>query len=129
MHELSIAASIVETAAEHLRRLGGGLVRSVNLRIGALSCVHEDALRYGFELVREGTPLATATLAITAVPVRIWCPVCRLESELPGIQRFACPACGHLSGDIRAGRELEIESLVIEPESTAEPACAGERPP
>ena len=39
------------------------------------------------------------------MPVRIWCPTCRVESELSGIQRFACPACGHLSGDIRAGRE------------------------
>lgn len=125
VHELSIAASIVKAASEHLRQLGGGRIRSVNLRIGALSCVHEDALRYGFALVREGTPLATATLAITAVPVRIWCPGCRLESELSGIQRFACPACGHLSGDVRAGRELDIDSLEIETEGTAEPAAAG----
>jgi hydrogenase nickel incorporation protein HypA/HybF len=129
VHELSIACSIVETATGHVRRLGGGLVRTVHLRIGALSCVHEDALRHGFELVREGTPLATATRAITTVPVRIWCPVCRLESELSGIQRFACPGCGHLSGDIRAGRELEIESLVIEPASGAEPTFTGEMPP
>lgn len=126
MHELSIAASIVEAASAHLRQLGGGWIRSVHLRIGALSCVNEDALRYGFALVREGTPLAMATLAITAVPVRIWCPGCRMESELPGIQRFACPACGHLSGDVRAGRELDIDSLVMEREDTAEPVAAGE---
>lgn len=126
MHELSIAASIVDAASEHLRQVGGGRIRSVHLRIGVLSCVHEDALRYGFALVREGTPLAAATLAITAVPVRIWCPGCRMESELSGIQRFACPACGHLSGDVRAGRELDIDSLVIEREDTAARVTAGE---
>jgi hydrogenase nickel incorporation protein HypA/HybF len=126
VHELSIASSIVEAASEHLRQLGGGRIKAVRLRIGALSCVHEDALRYGFDLVREGTPLATAVLAITAVPVRIWCPTCRVGSELSGIQRFACPACGHLSGDIRAGRELDIESLEIETEHAVQPTAAGE---
>jgi hydrogenase nickel incorporation protein HypA/HybF len=113
MHELSIASSIVEIAGEHARREGGGRVASVTLRIGRLSCVHEDALRSSFDLVTEGTPLAGATLAVIEVPVRIWCALCEAEVELPGIQRFACPACGHLSGDIRAGRELDIESIQI----------------
>ena len=113
MHELSIASSIVEIVGEHARREGGRRVASVTLRIGRLSCVHEDALRYSFDLVTEGTPLAGATLAVIEVPVRIWCALCEAEVELPGIQRFACPACGHLSGDIRAGRELDIESIQI----------------
>jgi len=113
MHELSIANNIVEIAAEHARQQGGGRVTEVTLRIGRLSCVHEDALRYSFDLVTEGTPLAGASLAVIEVPVRIWCPTCSAEVELPGIQRFACPACGHLSGDIRAGRELDIESIQI----------------
>jgi hydrogenase nickel incorporation protein HypA/HybF len=113
MHELSIASSIVEIVGEHARREGGGRVASVTLRIGRLSCVHEDALRYSFDLVTEGTPLAGATLAVIEVPVRIWCALCKAVVELPGIQRFACPACGHLSGDIRAGRELDIESIQI----------------
>jgi Zn finger protein HypA/HybF involved in hydrogenase expression len=56
---------------------------------------------------------------VIEVPVRIWCAVCKAEVELPGIQRFACPVCGHLSGDIRAGRELDIESIQIAPEQIA----------
>jgi hypothetical protein len=35
------------------------------------------------------------------------------EVDLPGIQSLACPACGTTSGDIRAGRELDLESLEI----------------
>jgi len=116
MHELSIASSIVEIAGEHARREGGGRVTGVTLRIGRLSCVHEDALRSSFDLVTEGTPLAGASLAVIEVPVRIFCALCNAVFELPGIQRFACPACGHLSGDIRAGRELDIESIQIAPE-------------
>lgn len=120
MHELSIATSIVEAVTDHLREAGGGEVAAVTLRIGRLSCVHEDALRFSFDLVREGTPLAAATLRIVEVPVAIWCPACRAEVELPGIQSFACPACGTRSGDIRRGKELDLESIEL-----AEPA-AGE---
>jgi hydrogenase nickel incorporation protein HypA/HybF len=119
MHELSIANSIVEIVAELARQHGGGRVMGVTLRLGRLSCVHEDALRLSFDLVTEGTPLAGASLAVIEVPVRIWCAVCKAVIELPGIQRFACPACGHLSGDIRAGRELDIESIQIAPEQIA----------
>ena len=119
MHELSIATSIVDIVGEQALQQGGGRITGVTLRIGRLSCVHEDALRYSFDLVTEGTPLAGASLAVIEVPVRIWCPACEAEVELPGIQRFACPTCGHLSGDIRAGRELDIESIQIEADQTA----------
>ncbi len=128
MHELSIASSIVEIAAEHARQQGGGRVASVTLRIGRLSCVHEDALRYSFDLVTEGTPLAGASLAVIEVPVRIWCAVCNAVVELPGIQRFACPACGHLSGDVRAGRELDIESIQIVDDQLAPDQIAAAHP-
>ncbi len=75
--------------------------------------MHEDALRYSFDLAREGTPLADAELRVITIPVRVWCPACAAEFELPGIQRFACPVCGQLSADIRAGRELDLDSIEL----------------
>ena len=128
MHELSIANSIVEIVGDQVLQQGGGRITGVTLRIGRLSCVHEDALRYSFDLVTEGTPLAGASLAVIEVPVRIWCAICKAEVELPGIQRLACPACGHLSGDIRAGRELDIESIQIEADPTASEQTAANTP-
>lgn len=113
MHELSIASQVVEIVSRHAAEHGGLGVTAVALRIGQLSCVHEDALRYSFDLVREGTPLAAAELRIVTVPVCIWCPSCQAERELPGIQRFACPVCGTPSADIRAGRELDLESIEL----------------
>jgi hydrogenase nickel incorporation protein HypA/HybF len=88
-------------------------VAAVTLKIGALSCVHGDALRFSFNLVREGTPLAAAELRIVTVPVVIWCAACGREVALPGIQKLACPECGTPSGDIRAGRELDLESIEL----------------
>ena len=114
MHELSIAMNVVELASRHAADQGGGRVRSITVRIGRLSCVHEDALRSSFDLAREGTPAADAELRIVAVPVQIWCPACRAERELPGIRRFACPDCGTRSADIRTGLELDLESIELE---------------
>lgn len=114
MHELSIVARVVELAAEHCRAAGAARVAAVTLRIGRLASVHEDALRFSFDLVREGTPLAAARLHVVEVPVTVWCPACGADRELPGIQRFACPACGTLTGDVRAGNELELDSIELE---------------
>jgi len=113
MHELSIAARVIDEAAERCLAAGGRRVVAVTLRIGRLACVHEAPLRCGFEHLRAGTPLDGAQMRIIDVPVRIWCPRCAAEVELPGIQSLACPACGTVSGDIRAGRELDLESIEI----------------
>ena len=76
-------------------RAGGGEVRRVTLRIGRLAGVHEDPLRFSFDLVREGTPLAAAELAVIDVPVRIWCPTCEIEVELPGDPVVRLPGLWH----------------------------------
>lgn len=121
MHELSIATRVLEVAVEHCRAARADRVAAITLRIGRLACIHEDALRFSFDLVREGTPLAAADLRIIDVPVRIWCPACVAERELPGIQQFACPTCGMPTGEIRAGKELDLESIELETSETAAP--------
>ena len=109
MHELSIAMAVIDEVTKQVAGAGGGRVLSITLRIGRLSMVQEGTLRSSFDLASAGTELLGARLEIIDVPVRIWCPDCSAERELPGIQRFACPECGRLSGDIRAGRELDLE--------------------
>lgn len=114
MHELSIATSVLTAATDLACQHGASRVLTITLRIGRLSCVHEEALRYSFDLIRAGTPSAEATLTIIPVPVRIWCPSCQNEQDLPGIQHLVCPTCGTRTGDIRAGRELDIESITLD---------------
>jgi hydrogenase nickel incorporation protein HypA/HybF len=125
MHELSIAMKVIDEVAKQVAGAGGGRVLAITLRIGRLSCVQEGALRLSFELASAGTELSGSRLEIIDVPVRIWCPTCGAEQELPGVQSLACPECGRLSGDIRAGRELDLESIELEslpPPSTEQTA-------
>lgn len=114
MHELSIVQSIVNTVGEVLSANPVKRVISVRMRIGALSGVVEDALQFSYGIAIEGTALAGSRLEVTRLPVVIHCAACQTDRELPGVQRFRCPVCDTPSGDIRQGRELEIESLEVE---------------
>ena len=73
MHELSLAASIVEAVTETAAAYPGSTVKAVRLRLGALSDVLEDSLRFCWELTVEGTPLAGALLVVTTIPVVVHC--------------------------------------------------------
>jgi hydrogenase nickel incorporation protein HypA/HybF len=114
VHELSIIYSVVESVQEAIAGRKVERVEAVNLRVGALSGVVEDALQFGYEIAIQGTPLEGSVLHIEHIPVRVYCSACERESELPGVQSFRCPLCDEPSADLRGGRELEIESIEID---------------
>jgi hydrogenase nickel incorporation protein HypA/HybF len=112
MHELSIAMSVVEVAAEEAERRGGR-VTAIHLKLGVLSGVVADALESAFELARESTPVATAKLVIEEVPVVVFCPVCAMERAVV-FPQLICPDCGTPTPEVVRGRELEIIALELE---------------
>jgi hydrogenase nickel incorporation protein HypA/HybF len=114
MHELSIALSILDVAAEEAERQGGGRVAAIHLRLGPLSGVVPDALRSAYDLAREGSPLAAAELLIEEVPLVVYCPACSAEVAPPSVQQLCCPACGTPTPDVVRGRELEVVALEVE---------------
>jgi hydrogenase nickel incorporation protein HypA/HybF len=113
MHELSIALSIVEVAAEELARQGGGVVEAVHLKLGPLSGVIKEALLSAWELACEGSPIEGAKLAIRDVPVEIMCPTCGQRRAVASIQMMQCVVCGTPSADVVHGRELEVTAMEI----------------
>jgi hydrogenase nickel incorporation protein HypA/HybF len=114
LHELSIAQAIVDGVQETVDREKATKVLRVRLRVGQLSGVVPDSLRFCYDLVVAGTCMEGSLLEIVDLPLMIHCPSCRADRVLEGIQLFACPICGTPSGDIRQGRELEIESIEID---------------
>ena len=113
MHEMGVAMQIVEIAAASIPAdLVGSRVETVNLKVGKLSAIVPDSLKFCFEAVSKDTALEGARLHITEIPVRAVCNACRNEwtIEQPA---FTCPACN--SGDITllSGRELDIESIEL----------------
>ena len=122
MHELSIAASLVELINQQIEQpvgneQGEGLreshVLSVQLSIGVLSCINPESLRFCFQKLTERTPLQATRLDIQIVPVRVYCEVCKSLETLEGFQQFCCPRCQRPCSDIRSGQELDLESIEL----------------
>jgi hydrogenase nickel incorporation protein HypA/HybF len=110
MHELSIMQSALSLALDQARQAGAGRVQVIRLRIGALSGVVPDALEFAFEALTPGTPAEGAHLAIEHVPARFWCAACSREFQSDDLLSD-CPDCHTPSGELRAGREMELASL------------------
>ncbi|HEY6403413.1 MAG TPA: hydrogenase maturation nickel metallochaperone HypA [Blastocatellia bacterium] len=113
MHELSIAISIIEGAAEEARRHGAGRVNAVYLKLGPLSGVAKDALLFSYELACEGTALEGSRLIIEEIPATVFCSNCDVERALASIQRMSCPVCGGLTPQVKQGREIELVALEL----------------
>jgi hydrogenase nickel incorporation protein HypA/HybF len=114
MHELSVALSILEIAAEEAERQGGARVAAIHLKLGLLSGIVAEALLSAYELARTGSALENAQLVIEEVPVLVHCPTCLAERAPPSIQEIRCPICGTPTPQVVRGRELEVVALEIE---------------
>ena len=113
MHELSIALSIVDIAAETARKNGGGRVDALYLKLGAMSGVVKDALLFSWQIASAETPLEGARLVIEEIPLVVRCAVCDADRTLDVINKFVCPVCGEPTTNIIRGKELELTSLEI----------------
>lgn len=114
MHELSIAVDLLDAASERVREEGGERILAVYLRVGPLSGVVAAALQSAFEIASAGTLADGAELNVEEVPVILYCATCDGEKRADDVYAFTCPDCGTPTGDVRAGRELEVRALKIE---------------
>jgi len=114
VHELSIIASVVESVIDTLEKYRGARVTEVRLKVGALAAVVEDSLQFCYGIATDGTPLEGSKLVVNLLPVTVHCDACGAEGPIDSLQSFRCATCGEPAGDVRQGRELEIEAIEIE---------------
>ncbi len=112
MHEMGIAQQIVDIAAGAIpAEAGDAPVESVLIRVGKLTAVVPESLRFCWEVITRDTRLAGSRLDIEEVPVVGRCTSCgaQVVIEQPP---FACNECdGDL--DFLSGRELMVKSLEL----------------
>jgi len=111
VHELTLTRELVDLAVAHA---GGRPVRRVVVEVGRLSGVVPEAVRFCFEVVRAGTPLAGAELELLEPEGRARCRACGGEATLEST--FAACPCGSrdlewLGGDGLLLKELEVERV------------------
>jgi len=113
MHELGIAQSIVENVCNEMHERGIQSISAVGVRVGVMCGVMNDALKFGYQAVANGTALEGSRLTITEDPLHARCHVCGSEFSTSKWV-FACDRCG--SGEIRVegGDCLKIAWLETE---------------
>jgi len=113
MHELSVAQGILDLVRQHVPEDRGGAVRSVTVRLGALSGVVADSLDFCFGAIVAGTPYGGASLSIERVPTRGRCEDCGHDFDA-GELVFRCPGCGGAHIRVISGDELQVIAVELD---------------
>ena len=113
MHELGIAESALKVALTRATEAGATRVLGMAIRVGTLSGVDPEALRFAFTAILPGTPAEGAALQIDSVAAVAYCPDCKQDFVPDTDHFFECPTCGRLSATVKQGRELDLVRLEI----------------
>lgn len=109
MHELGIMATLLDDARA---AAGNAPIRAMKVRVGPLSGVVVEALRFAFVALSPGTSAEGARLDVELSSPLFRCPRCSAEYETP-VGSYECPACGSADGELRGGNELELVSIEV----------------
>jgi hydrogenase nickel incorporation protein HypA/HybF len=112
MHEVGVMQQALALALNQATSAGATRIHVLRLKVGRLSGVVPEALEFAFQVLRENTLAAGATLEIVNVPVVGLCERCDREFAVDDLV-WECPQCGTLSAKLKHGLELEVDSLEI----------------
>jgi hydrogenase nickel incorporation protein HypA/HybF len=111
MHEMSIAGSMLEAVrAESTRH--NAHVLALGVKIGELSGVDSESLRFCFDALVQDTDLAPLSLEIERLPWRNRRQ--RAQDFAAQKYRTECPQCGSAETEMASGQELEFACMEIE---------------
>jgi hydrogenase nickel incorporation protein HypA/HybF len=117
MHEMGVAMQIIEIATASIPENSvQSRVLRVNLKVGKLSAVVSDSLRFCFEVAAKDTALEGAELVIDEIPVIALCNACGVKWTVES-PVFICNQCQSGKIELLSGRELDIESIEISDEN------------
>lgn len=118
MHEMSIAASLMEQLQRIAAEQNAKRITEVEVVCGVMQQVVPEALELAFEALAQDTPAAEATLRIVEEPLVGTCRACNREYA-PELDDFRCPACGLADPELTAGRDIVLKTVVVETEDEA----------
>ena len=113
MHELGIAASILESVQTEARRHPEGRITKVGVKIGELSGVDRDALQFGFEVLVKDTEWEPVVLDLEYIPRVQRCSKCAHEFRMIDFDP-QCPQCGEFLTHCISGEELDIVYMEVD---------------
>ena len=113
MHELSIVESFIQVAIDHAKKADAERIIRINLTVGELTGVVEEAVQFYFNFLSKDTIASSAVIDFNVKKARLRCRDCG-EMFYPGESNYRCPKCDSQHADIIAGKELYVESIEVE---------------
>ncbi|MBN3037248.1 MAG: hydrogenase maturation nickel metallochaperone HypA [Candidatus Diapherotrites archaeon] len=110
MHEFSLAQGVVSAMLE---AAGNRKVSDVHLRIGELTFISEEQLRFAIRLLSVGTAAEGCDVRIDPVSPEFECVSCgHISTADFSSPAFACGKCG---ADVRVlrGKEFSVDKVVL----------------
>jgi hydrogenase nickel incorporation protein HypA/HybF len=113
MHELSIALSIIELVEEEARKASASVITKVEVEIGTMAGVENDALLFAWDSAKLDTMASLAPLEIHSIQAEAHCLEC--GHDFPAEHFFVqCPKCNSYHYQITRGKELRVSSLLVD---------------
>jgi len=118
MHEMGIANSVLQAVRTEMGLHPGTYPCKVGVRIGEMSAIDQDALRFCFEAMVHETDLETLELGIEVCPRRHRCQACAREFVVRNYDSRG-PQCASLEPTCIREVELELAYLEVEEYGTS----------
>jgi hydrogenase nickel incorporation protein HypA/HybF len=103
----------LEGVQETARAQGIERVNAVMVRVGALSGIAPEALKFSWDVATAETIAEGSELRIEDIPLVIFCERCEAERAPAAGSGLVCPDCGTPSGRIVTGRELQLVAMEV----------------
>jgi len=113
MHEVSIAADLIDIVSNQCRKSGYSRIESINLKIGRASGIMPDALIFAFDVIKADSVARDAVLNIEEVPVTGLCSDCNNTFTVEQEFILSCPHCGGCSFRMTGGREMDVVDMEV----------------
>jgi len=111
----------VSTVLNVAKSRGASRVLAVSMKVGELTHLNPEQLRFAFEALTEGTLAEGAELSVELVKAKVRCRQCGYEGGLSSTEEapqlpiplVRCPRCGGLDVEAVAGRECALTSIKV----------------
>jgi hydrogenase nickel incorporation protein HypA/HybF len=120
MHEFSIAQQVVEVVRDAAAKAGAAKVTEIRLRIGEMSFISEEQLKFAIEELSRGTALEGANLELASEPGKAKCDSCGAEEDVSyknlkaaGAAPTVCAKCGG-PARLTGGSGCTVENILVE---------------
>jgi hydrogenase nickel incorporation protein HypA/HybF len=115
VHEVSIALGMVDELMKIARENNAKKIVNVKLKIGKMSGIVTDSLKFAFDAVKlEYSLLSSAEIFIDEVPLMYKCNDCKKSFKTDNIYFPSCPDCTSYNIKLVSGEEQHIENVEVE---------------